>query len=62
MADGRLDWTPTRETAFLQRVLTLAAELSAADELPAALKVAVDSFVPFEGHNDSAGGPNRSDS
>ena len=28
VADGRLDWSPTSETGFLQRVLTLAAELS----------------------------------
>jgi hypothetical protein len=57
VADGRLDWTPTSETAFLQRVLSLAAELSAAGALPAALKVIADSFVPFEGRDDSAGGP-----
>ena len=57
VADGRLDWAPTSETAFLQRVLTLAAELNAAGALPAALKVTADSFVPFEGHGDSAGGP-----
>ena len=62
MADGRLDWSPTSETAFLQRVLSLAAELGAAGEFPAALKVAADSFLPFEGHDDSAGGPDWSDS
>ena len=56
VADGRLDWSPTSETGFLQRVLTLAAELSTG-ELPAALKVTADSFVPFIGHGDSAGGP-----
>ena len=33
-------------------MLTLAAELSTASELPAALKVNADSFVPFEGHDD----------
>ena len=49
VTDGRLDWTPTSETAFLQRVLSLAAELGAAGALPAALKVTADSFVPFEG-------------
>ena len=54
VADGRLDWSATSETGFLQRVLTLAAELSAAGELPAALKVTADSFVPFVGHDDSA--------
>ena len=57
VTDGRLDWTPTSETAFLQRVLSLAAELGAAGALPAALKVTADSFVPFEGHVDSANGP-----
>ena len=62
VTDGRLDWTPTNETAFLQRVLSLAAELGAAGALPAALKVTADSFVPFEGHDDSAGGPDWSDS
>ena len=62
VTDGRLDWTPTSETAFLQRVLSLAAELRAAGALPAALKVTADSFVPFEGHDDSAGGPDWSDS
>ena len=62
VTDGRLDWTPTSETAFLHRVLALTAELSAACELPAALKVTVDSFVPFEGHDDSAGGPDWADS
>ena len=62
VTDGRLDWTPTSETAFLQRVLSLAAELSAAGTLPAALKVTADSFVPFEGHDDSAGGPDWTDS
>ena len=41
---------------FLQRVLTLAAEL-ATDVLPAELKVTADSFVPFEGHDNSATGP-----
>ena len=62
VADSRLDWTPTSDTSFLQRVLSLAAELSAAGTLPAALKVTTDSFVPFEGHNDSAGGPDWTDS
>ena len=62
VTDGRLDWTPTNETAFLQRVLSLAAELGAAGALPAALKVTADSFVPFEGHDDSASGPDWSDS
>ena len=55
VTDGRLDWSPTSETGFLQRVLTLAAELSAAVELPAALKITAGSFVPFNGHDDSAG-------
>ena len=54
--DGRLDWSPTSETCFLQRVLALAAEL-ATGVLPAELKVTADSFVPFEGHVDSANGP-----
>ena len=62
MADGRLDWSPTSETEFLQHVHTLAAELSAAGELPAALKITADSFVPFDGHDDSAGGPDWTDS
>ena len=62
VADGWLDWSPTSETGFfLQRVLTLAAEL-ATGALPAQLKVTVDSFVPFEGHDDSAGGPDWTDS
>ena len=60
--EDRLDWTPTSETAFLQRVLSLAAELSAAGALPAALEVTADSFVPFEGHDDSADGPDWTDS
>ena len=55
-SDGRLDWSPTSETDFLQRVLALAAEL-ATGVLPAELKVTADSFVPFEGHVDSANGP-----
>ena len=46
VTDGRLDWSPTSETGFLQCVLTLAAELSAAGELPAALKITAGSFVP----------------
>ena len=50
VADGRLDWSPTSETGFLQRVLKLE------------LKVTADSFVPFEGHDDSAGGPDWADS
>ena len=62
VTDGRLDWSPTSETTFLQRVLSLAAELRAAGALPAALQVTVDSFVPFEGHDDSAGGPDWTDS
>ena len=62
VADGRLDWSPTNETTFLQRVLSLTAELGAAGEFPAALKVTADSFVPFEGHDDSASGPDWSDS
>ena len=62
VTDGRLDWSPTSETTFLQRVLSLAAELRAAGALPAALKVTADSFVPFEGHDDSAGGPDWTDS
>ena len=61
VADGRLDWAPTSETGFHQRVLTLAAEL-ATGALPAQLKVTADSFVPFEGHDDSAGGPDWTDS
>ena len=61
VADKRLDWSPTSETGFLQRVLALAAEL-AAGPLPAELKVDQDSFVPFEGHDDSAGGPDWTDS
>ena len=61
VADGRLDWSPTSETGFLQRVLTLAVEL-AAGELPAELKMTADSFVPFVGHDDSAGGPDWTDS
>ena len=49
--DGRLDWSPSSETGFLQRVLvlTLAAEL-ATGVLPAELKVTADSFVTFGGH------------
>ena len=43
-------------------MLTLAAELSAAGELPAALKITADSFVPFDGHDDSVGGPDWTDS
>ena len=63
VGDGRLDWSPTSKTGFLQRVLTLVAELSlSAGELPAALKVTADSFVPFDGHGDSAGGPDYTDS
>ena len=61
VADKRLDWSPTSETGFLQRVLALVAEL-AAGPLPAELKVDQDSFVPFEGHDDSAGGPDWTDS
>ena len=61
LADGRLDWSPTSETGFLQHVLTLAADL-ATGVLPAQLKVTADSFVPFEGHVDSAGGPDWTDS
>ena len=59
--DGRLDWPPTSETGFLQRVLTLAAEL-AMGVLPAELKVNAESFVPFEDHGDSADGPDWADS
>ena len=59
--DGRLDWSPSSETGFLQRVLTLAAEL-ATGVLPAELKVTADSFVTFEGHDDSAVGPDWADS
>ena len=59
--DGRLDWPPTSETCFLQRVLTLAAEL-AMGVLPAELKVNAESFVPFEDHGDSADGPDWADS
>ena len=44
MTDGRLDWTPTSETAFLQRVLSLAAELGAADTLPALKSLASVNF------------------
>ena len=62
VTDGRLDWSPTSETTFLQHVLSLAAELRAAGALPAALQVTADSFVPFEGHDDSAGGPDWTDS
>ena len=62
VTDGRLDWSPTSESTFLQRVLSLAAELRAAGALPAALQVTADSFVPFEGHDDSAGGPDWTDS
>ena len=61
LADKRLDWSPTSETGFLQRVLTLAADL-ATGVLPAQLKVTADFFVPFEGHGDSAGGPDWTDS
>ena len=61
VADKRLDWSPTSETGFLQRVLALAADLSSGP-LPAELKVDQDSFVPFEGHDDSAGGPDWTDS
>ena len=61
MADGRLSWSPTSATGFLQRALTLAVEL-AAGELPAELNVTADSFVPFAGHDDSAGGPDWTDS
>ena len=57
VADGRLKWSATSQTGFLRRVLTLAAELTTG-VLPAALKkVTADSFVPFIGHNDAAGGP-----
>ena len=62
VTDGRLDWTPTSESAFLQRVLSLAAELRAAGALPAALEVTTDSFVPFGGHDNSAGSPDWTDS
>ena len=62
VADKRLDWSPTSETGFLQRVLALAAELATSGPLPAELKVDQDSFVPFEGHDDSAGGPDWTDS
>ena len=61
VADGRMDWSPTSETGFLQRAHTLAADL-ATGVLPAQLKVTADSFVPFEGHGDSAGGPDWTDS
>ena len=60
VADGRLYWSPTIETGFLKRVLALAAEL-ATGELPAELKVTADSFVPFVGRDDSAGGPDLID-
>ena len=56
VCDGQLDWPPTSETGFLQRVLTLAAEL-ATGVLPAELKVTSDLFVPFEDHGDSAADP-----
>ena len=56
VADKRLDWSPTSETGFFQRALALAADLSSGP-LPAELKIDQDSFVPFEGHDDSAGGP-----
>ena len=60
--DGRLNWTPTSEAGFLQRVLALEAELSTG-MLPAELKVTADSFVPFIGHDDTAGGgPDWADS
>ena len=59
--DGRLDWPPSSETGFLQRVLALAAEL-ATDVLPAELKVTAYSFVAFEGRDDSAVGPDWADS
>ena len=62
VADKRLDWSPTSETGFLQRVLALAAELATSGPLPAELKVDQNSFVPFEGHDDSAGGPDWTDS
>ena len=42
------------EAGFLQRVLALAAEL-ATGVLPA--EVTAGSFVPFEGHGDSAADP-----
>ena len=61
VADKRLAWSPTSETGFLQRVLALAAEL-ATGTLPAELKVDQYSFVLFEGHDDSAGGPDWTDS
>ena len=60
VADKRLDWSPTSETGCLQRVLALAADLSSGP-LPAELKVDQNSFVPFEGHDDSAGGPDWTD-
>ena len=59
--DGRLDWSPTSKTGFLQCVLTLAAEL-ATGVLPAELKVTADSFVAFEGHDDPAVSPDWTDS
>ena len=62
VADNRLDWSPTSETGFLQRVLALAAELLSSGPLPVELKVDQNSFVPFEGHDDSAGGPDWTDS
>ena len=62
VTDGRLDWSPTSETEFLQHMLTLAAELSAAGELPAALKITAHSFVSCDGHGDSVGGPDWTDS
>ena len=62
VAGNRLDWSPTSETGFLQRVLALAAELLSSGPLPVELKVDQNSFVPFEGHDDSAGGPDWTDS
>ena len=59
--DGRLGWSPPSETGFLQRMLTLAAEL-ATGVLPAELKVTAYSFVTFEGHDDSTVGPGWTDS
>ena len=45
----------------MQRILTLEAELTTG-VLPAELKVTVDSFVPIIGHDDTAGGPDWTDS
>ena len=60
-ADAIAGWTGHRRDGLLQRVLASAAEL-ATGVLPAELKVTAYSFVAFEGRDDSAVGPDWTDS